>query len=98
MSVYYRRVLYEELELRDQMFSEFREKREREIAELAAIKSDLELRLQRAGEEGDQGDTPGGHLVGKTAGLFLMRVKIRGRCCIHKPGYTSHHLSVMCLE
>ena len=80
------------------MFSEFREKREREIAELAAIKSDLELRLQRAGEEGDQGDTPGGHLVGKTAGLFLMRVKIRGRCCIHKPGYTSHHLSVMCLE
>ena len=47
------------------MFSEFREKKEREIAELTAIKSDLELRLGRAGEEGDQGDTSGGHLVGK---------------------------------
>ena len=68
------------------MFSEFREKKEREIAELTAIKSDLELRLQRAGEEGDQGDVPGGYLVGKTAGLFqsfLMHVKIRGQCCIH---------------
>ena len=58
------RVLYEELKLRDQMFTEFREKKEREIAELVAIKSDLELRLQRVGEEGDQGDPTGGHLVG----------------------------------
>ena len=46
------------------MFTEFREKKEREIAELVAIKSDLELRLQRVGEEGDQGDPTGGHLVG----------------------------------
>ena len=52
--------------MRDQMLQEFREKKEREVAELVAIKSDLELRLQRAGEEGEQGDGSGSHLVGET--------------------------------
>ena len=52
------------MKLRDQRFQEFREKKEREMAELVAIKNDLELRLQRVGEEGDQGEG-GGHLVGE---------------------------------
>lgn len=48
------RVLYEELKLRDRMFQEFREQKEREIAGLMAIKGDLEVRLQRVSEEGEQ--------------------------------------------
>ena len=44
------------------MFQEFREHKEREIAELTAIKGDLEVRLQRVIEEGEQGD---GLLVGE---------------------------------
>ena len=47
------------------MFQEFREKKEREIVELVAIKSDLELRLQRVGDEGDQGESSGSYLVGE---------------------------------
>lgn len=58
------RLLYEELKLRDQMFQEYREQKEREIAELTAIKGDLEVRLQRFGEEGEQVDGSG-HFVGK---------------------------------
>ena len=48
------RVLYEELKLRDQMFQEFREQKEKEIAELMAIKGDLEVRLQRVNDEREQ--------------------------------------------
>ena len=58
------RLLYEELKLRDQMFQEYREQKEREIAELTAIKGDLEVRLQRCGEEGEQVDASS-HFVGK---------------------------------
>ena len=58
----YLRTLYEELRLRDQMFQEFREQKEREIAELTAIKGDLEVRLQRVSEEGELGDL---HLLGE---------------------------------
>ena len=58
------RLLYEELKLRDQMFQEYREQKEREIAELTAIKGDLEVRLQRCAEEGEQTDGSS-HFVGK---------------------------------
>lgn len=57
------RALYEELEIRNRMFQEFREQKEREIAELTAIKGDLEVRLQRVIEEGEQGD---GLLMGES--------------------------------
>lgn len=55
------------------MFQEFREKKEREIAELVAIKNDLELRLQMVGggEEGDQGESGGGLLGERLAPLEL---------------------------
>ena len=49
------------------MFQEFREQKEREVAELIAIKGDLEVRLHRVSEEGgvgDQGDSSG-HLIGQ---------------------------------
>jgi hypothetical protein len=58
-----KRVLYEELKLRDRMFQEFREQKEKEIAELTAIKGDLEVRLQRVSEEGEQVDG-GSHING----------------------------------
>ena len=41
-------MLEEELVLRDQMFQEYRESKERDIAELTRIKHDLEIRLQAA--------------------------------------------------
>ena len=41
-------MLEEELVLRDQMFQEYRESKERDIAELTRIKQDLEVRLQAA--------------------------------------------------
>ena len=41
-------MLEEELVLRDQMFQEYRESKERDIAELTRIKHDLEVRLQAA--------------------------------------------------
>ena len=42
------RMLEQELELRDRMFQEYREGKEREVAELTRIKQDLEIRLQAA--------------------------------------------------
>lgn len=56
--------MFEELKLRDQMFQEFREEKEKEIAELTAIKGDLEVRLQRVSEEGDQANGSS-HLAGE---------------------------------
>ena len=41
-------MLEEELDLRDQMFQEYRESKERDIGELTRIKQDLEVRLQAA--------------------------------------------------
>ena len=41
-------MLEEELVLRDQMFQEYRESKERDIAELTRIQHDLEVRLQAA--------------------------------------------------
>ena len=64
------RVLYEELKLRDRMFQEFREQKEKEIAELTAIKGDLEVRLQRVSEEGEQVDG-GSHINGELATASL---------------------------
>ena len=58
------RVLYEELKLRDQMFQEFREQKEKEIAELMAIKGDLEVRLQRVSDEREQVNG-GSHIMGQ---------------------------------
>lgn len=65
------RRLYEELKLRDQMFQEYREKMEGKIAELTAIKGDLELRLQRCGEDGEQVNGSC-HIVG-TSVIFLTK-------------------------
>ena len=41
-------MLEHQLELRDRMFQEYREGKEREVTELTHIKQDLEIRLQAA--------------------------------------------------
>ena len=48
------------------MFQAFREQKEREIAELMAIKGNLEVRLQRVNEEGEQVDGTS-HFMGELA-------------------------------
>ena len=58
------------MELRDRMFHEYREGKEREVAELTRIKQDLEIRLQAA--------------LGSEDGTFdLLDPSAKGLLCLH---------------
>ena len=67
-------MLEEELVLRDQMFQEYRESKERDIAELTRIKQDLEVRLQAALDSQDSLDLldPSTSLKGVSCMLVLL--------------------------
>ena len=67
-------MLEEELVLRDQMFQEYRESKERDIAELTCIKQDLEVRLQAALDSQDSLDLldPSTSLKGVSCMLVLL--------------------------
>ena len=60
--------------MRDQMFQEYRESKERDIAELTRIKQDLEVRLQAALDSQDSLDLldPSTSLKGVSCMLVLL--------------------------
>ena len=65
------RSLREELQLHDKMFQDVCERKEKELAELRAIKSDLELRLRMALQVGEE-ETAENDIVAKlVCKLFL---------------------------
>ena len=69
------------------MFQEFREQKERELTELMAIKSDLEVRLHRVSEEDRE---TSGYLMGELATSLHCQLHIRVCVCMQE------HVHIVC--